>query len=313
VKPHETVRLNFWTLRVLSVEGQTMSRAKSRLLAIESPFPDAHCMLRFLEPPDRCPDSLWVSLLEGTYGKPFIIDVGRRRFLHFDLDAVQSVMDLAAPEKLALAYTRKMMAFLLFNPAPARILLLGLGGGSLAKFSYGRLPSTALTAVEVNADVIALRDEFCIPADDHRFRVIHADGAAYLSALAPCKDVILADACDHAGIAPQLDSVEFYRNARRCLTPGGVFVTNVCGSVRSRRAHLVKLRNAFDDEILTLPVSRSGTIIVFAFKERRPQVPWARLEARAIQLKRRFGLQFPRFVRRIALDVKTRRCQHAFA
>jgi spermidine synthase len=290
-----------------------VSRTKSALLAIESPYPDAHSMLRFLEPPDRCTDSLWVSLFDGTYDKPFIVDDGRRRFLHFDLDAVQSVMEMAAPEKLALAYTRKMMAFLLFNQAPARILLLGLGGGSLAKYCYGRLPSTALTAVEVNADVIALRDEFCIPADDHRFRVIHADGAAYLSALTPSKDVILADACDHAGIAPQLDSVEFYRNARRCLAPGGVFVTNVCGDPGSRVAHLVKLRNAFEDEFLTLPVRPSGNIIVFAFKEHRPQVPWARLEARAVELKRRFGLQFPRFVRRIALDMKKRRWQHAFA
>ena len=290
-----------------------MSRGKTRLLAIESPFPDAHGMLRLLEPPDRCTKTLWESLSEGTYDKPFIVDDGRRRSLHFDLDAVQSVMELAAPDKLALAYTRKMMAFLLFNQAPGRILLLGLGGGSLAKFCYGRLPSTALTAVEANADVIALREEFCIPADDHRFRVIHSDGAAYLSTLTPCKDVILADACDHAGMAPQLDSVEFYRDARRCLTPGGVFVTNMCGNASSRIAHLVKLRNAFDDEFLTLPVRPSGNMIVFAFKERRPEVTWEHLETRATELKRRFGLHFPRFVRRIALDVKLRRWQHVFA
>ena len=288
-----------------------MTRAKSRLLAIESPFPDAHSMMRFLEPPDRCPNTLWVSLFDGTYDKPFIVDDGRRRFLHFDLDAVQSVMELAAPDKLALAYTRNMMAFLLFNQAPGRILLLGLGGGSLAKFCYGRLPSAALTAVEANADVISLREEFCIPADDHRFRVIHGDGAAYLSALAPCKDVILADACDHAGIAPELDSVEFYSNARRCLAPGGVFVTNMCGNAGSRLGHLVKLRNAFDDEFLTLPVRPSGNIIVFAFKERRPEVSWEHLETRATELKRRFGLHFPRYVQRLALDVKQRRWQHA--
>jgi spermidine synthase len=290
-----------------------MSRKKSRLLAIESPFPDAHGMLRLLEPPDRCTKTLWASLSEGTYNKPFIVDDGRRRSLHFDLDGVQSVMEMAAPDKLALAYTRKMMAFLLFNQTPDRILLLGLGGGSLAKFCYGRLPSTALTAVEANADVIALREEFCIPADDHRFRVIHSDGAAYLSTLTPCKDVILADACDRAGMAPQLDSVEFYRDARRCLTPGGVFVTNICGNASSRIAHLVKLRNAFDDEFLTLPVSPSGNMIVFAFKERRPEITREHLETRATELKRRFGLQFPRFVRRIALDVKLPRWQHVFA
>ncbi len=290
-----------------------MSRAKSRLLSIESPFPDAHSMLRLLEPPDSCQEALWGRLFEGTYDKPFIVDDGRRRFLHFDLDAVQSAMELQEPDKLALAYTRRMMAFLLFNRKPKRILLLGLGGGSLAKFCYGHLRSVALTAVEVNRDVIALREEFCIPADDQRFRVINADGAAYISVLAPCKDVILADACDREGIAPELNSVEFYQNARRCLAPGGVFVTNVCGNPSSRAAHLVKLRNAFDDEVLTLPVSSHGNVIVFGFKEQRTQEPWEHLEADAVGLKRRFGLDFPKYLRRIALDLTLRRWQPVFA
>src|SRR5258708_38074937 len=103
-------------------------------------------MLRLLEPPGSCQKALWERLFDGSYDKPFIVDSGVRRYLHFDLDTVQSAMRLDDPEKLSLRYTRKMMAFLLFNRAPARILLLGLGGGSLAKFCYRRLPRAALTA-----------------------------------------------------------------------------------------------------------------------------------------------------------------------
>jgi spermidine synthase len=290
-----------------------MSRKKARLLAIESPYPDAHSMLRLLEPPGSCHESLRGRLFDGTYDKPFIVDDGRRRFLHFDLDTVQSAMELERPVRLALAYTRKMMAFLLFNRAPERILLLGLGGGSLAKFCYRHLSTVALTAVEANPDVIELREEFCIPADDNRFRVIQADGAEYVSLLSPCKDVILADACDRDGVAPELNSVEFYRNARRCLAPGGVFVTNICGDADSRAAHLVKLRNAFDDEFLTLPVKQHGNLIVFGFQRSSPDVPWEHIEADAAGLKRRFGLDFPKYARRIALDTKLRRWQHVFA
>src|SRR6266702_7657353 len=140
-------------------------------------------MLRLLEPPGSCRESLWERLFAGTYDKPFIVDHGLRRFLHFDLDAVQSAMHLEHPDRLSLAYTRKMMAFLLFNRTPARILLLGLGGGSLAKFCYRRLPYTAVTAIELNPDVIALREEFRIPADDERFRVICTDAAGYIARL----------------------------------------------------------------------------------------------------------------------------------
>lgn len=84
------------------------------------------------------------------------------RAVCIDLDALRSVMA---------AYSREMMAFLLFNQAPARILLLGLGGGSLAKFRY-RLPFVGLTAVDVNAYVIFTQT-----------------ARIYLAALAPWQDV----------------------------------------------------------------------------------------------------------------------------
>lgn len=267
-------------------------------------------MLRLLEPPGSCHESLCDRLYEGSYNKAFIVDSGRQRFLHFDLDCVQSVMHLGNPNRLILAYTRKMMAFLLFNRTPQRILLLGLGGGSLAKFCYGNLPHAAITAVEPNPDVIALREEFLIPADDDRFRVVQADGAEYVAQLPPCKDVILADACDRNGIAPELNALEFYRNARRCLAPGGVFVINVCGEAQSRIAHIVKIRDAFDDEYLTLPVRPNGNIIVLAFKERREDVYWEPLGRAVSELKSRFRLDFPKYLQLIELGRERGRWQH---
>jgi spermidine synthase len=290
-----------------------MSHATRRLLAIESPFPEEHSMLRFLEPPGSCQKSLWERLFDGTYDRPFIIDMRMRRFLHFDLDAVQSAMHLEHPDRLCLAYTRKMMAFLLFNRSPERILLLGLGGGSLAKFCYRRLPRTAVTAVEMNPDVLALREEFLIPADDARFRVIHAEGATYVASLSSCKDVILADACDRTGIAPELSGVEFYHNAHRALASGGVFVANLCGDEHGRAAHFLKIRQVFGDDVMSLPVRADGNVIVFAFKERRPEIPWRQLEGAAHLLKHRFGLNFPKYVRRLALEAQQRRFEPVFA
>src|SRR6185437_16221677 len=224
-----------------------VSRKRSRLLAIESPFPQAHCQLRFLEPRDCCRQTLWTRLFNGTYDKPFIIDTGLRRALHFNFDGVQSAMDLLAPDRLTLAYTRRMMAFLLFNSEPGRILLLGLGGGSLAKFCRRHLPDTALTTVEVNSDVITLREEFEVPEDDDRFHVVHADGAEYLAGSSDCQDVILADACDPTGIAAGLNTLQFYRNARRCLTSAGILVVNPCGDEPARAEHLLKIRQVFGE------------------------------------------------------------------
>ena len=283
-----------------------------RLLTLESPFPERHAMLRLLEPPGSCRKSLWERVFDGTYNKPFIVDHGARRFLHFDLDAVQSVMHLEHPDRLSLAYTRKMMAFLLFNRTPARILMLGMGGGSLAKFCYRRLPRATITAIEVNSDVIALREAFCIPADDERFRVIRADGADYVARLGRSKDVILADACNRVGVAPELDAIEFYQDVYRCLSRRGVFVTNLCGDMNGCVAHVAKIRAVFGDGFMTLQVRQFGNIVVLACKERHPQIDWEQMAAAATDLKRKFGLDFPRYVRRISLDWKLRRGQPVF-
>ena len=283
-------------------------RRKAPLLAIASPFPEAGSTLRLLEPPGSNEKDLWERLFDGTYDKPFIVDSGMRRFLHFDLCTVQSAMRLDDPDRLSLRYTRKMMAFLLFNRAPERILLLGLGGGSLAKFCYRRLPCTALTAVEVNPDVIALREEFHIPRDDARFRVICADAVAYVARLNRSKDVILADACDRAGIAPQFDAIAFYQHAHRCLSPGGVLVVNMCSDIDRCVAHLAKIRAVFEGDVMTLQVRPNGNVVVLAFKKLpRPGIDWVQLESTAVDLKRRFDLDFPKYVRRIALDWKLRR------
>jgi spermidine synthase len=283
-------------------ERAAVSVKSSPLLALESPFPEEHSMLRFLEPPGTSADSLWDRLFDGSYRKPFIIDSGMRRSLHFDFDAAQSVMDMTRPDRLCLTYTRKMMSFLLFNPVPKRILMLGLGGGSLAKFCYRHLTATAVTVIEVNPDVLLLRREFGIPADDDRFRVVRDEGSTYVRDLPSCKDIILADACNHEGLAPELSDPEFYRNAWRSLAPGGVFVTNICGDEFSRAAHLLRIRQAFGDDGLTLPVRSTRNAIVIAFKDGRPTRSLQCLIRTARGLKRALGLDFPKYVRKFAIE-----------
>jgi spermidine synthase len=264
-------------------------------------------MLRVLEAPGSCANTLWERIFAGTYDRPFIVDSGVTRCLHFDLDSVQSAMSLQDPYQLSLAYTRKMMTFLLFNSAPQRILLLGLGGGSLAKFCYHHLPSSAVTAVEINSDVIALRDEFSIPPDDRRFRVIRADAAAYVACAGRRKDVILADACDRAGVSPQLEPLEFYHNAWRRLSARGLLVANLCSDSFSCAAHLTKIRAVFgDNHVVTLRVSPLGNVIAFALKGCLSEGHWDRLDNEATALKRRFGLDLPRYLKKIALDWRLR-------
>lgn len=168
------------------------------------------------------------------------------RSLSFDSDLVQSSMRLDAPDELLLEYTRAMMAFLLFLPSPASILMIGLGGGSLPKYCHRHLLHTRVTVVEIEQDVIDLRQEFDLPGDDERLQVICADGGRFVSLALERYDVILVDGFDAEGQAPELCTPAFYRHCARALSPHGVLVANLHSKQPALGTLLRRLGKAFD-------------------------------------------------------------------
>jgi spermidine synthase len=235
--------------------------------------------------------------------RPYIFETVFERRMHFTNQATQSAMLFSDPDALIAQYTRKMMAFLLFNPDPRHIVMIGLGGGSLAKFCYRNLPRSKITVVEINADVIALREEFCIPKDDGRFRDVHDDGARYVERLDEKVDVLLIDAFDAEGIATSLPESDFYSCAARQLSANGVLVMNFWGPRERYVDNLVRARAAFGDSMLLVPVSGDVNVLLFAFKQPPPQSITDELEAVARRLQMRLLLDFPRYLRRICQGI----------
>src|SRR5882672_7498879 len=77
------------------------------------------------------------------------------RYLHIGGDAIQSAMRLAKPDRLELHYTRAMMGFLLFHPQPKKLLMIGLGGGSMPRFLHRAFPAARIMALEISPEVVA--------------------------------------------------------------------------------------------------------------------------------------------------------------
>jgi spermidine synthase len=221
------------------------------------------------------------------------------RHLHFDLQAVQSSMRLEEPDALVTAYAQKMMAFLLFNRTPRHILMIGLGGGSLVKFCHRHLPNTRLTVVEIDPDIVALREWFHIPADDERLQVILGDGGDFVRRGGWTADILLIDAFDHAGVAPSLASGDFYAQAFRCLGPNGVLVMNLAGERGRYVAHVKSVSEACPGQVLLVPVAGDGNVLIFAFAQ--PMDEWTLQSAEGVaeDLQRELALEFPRFLRRL--------------
>jgi len=231
--------------------------------------------------------------------RPYIFETLFERRMHFTNDATQSAMLLADPDALIAQYMRKMMAFLLFNPNPRHIVMIGLGGGSLPKFCYRHLPRSQITVVEISEHVIALREEFCVPKDDARFRVVHDDGARFVERLKEPIDVLLIDAFDADGIAPSLAKSDLYSSAARQLGDNGVLVMNFWGPCERYLDNLAQARAAFGDSLLLVPVAGDANVLLFAFKKAISRSITDELEAIARRLQMRLLLDFPRFLRRI--------------
>lgn len=269
------------------------------LFELPSPFPEEPGLIRLLEPPGSDAVMLRARLLDGSYGRPFVLEHGGLRALHFSLGYVQSVMRISDPWALELGYAQRMMAFLLFNPRPRRMVMIGLGGGSLVNFCHRHLNAADLTVVEIDADVIALRDQFAVPPDGERLRVIHADGADFIAEHPGHIDVLMVDAFGSDGVAEELASFEFYENARRRLSAGGVLVMNIAGDRETYGRHVERLLTAFDDAAIAMSVREDGNYILFAFRDATFEPRWKFMRAIALELQKRTKLDFPGFAQQL--------------
>jgi len=189
-----------------------------------------------------------------------------RLTLEFAPGEVQSEMDLRDPHRLVLAYARAMMCFVLFKPAPEHIVMVGLGGGSLAKFCHRYLPRSRITVLELRADVIALRDRFAVPPDSERFRIVHGDAVTHMPSLAGSVDVLLVDGFDEDGLPPALGSARFYADCRRALRPDGLLVANLFSYDPRYHAMVRRLGEAFGGHVGQLRGVAGNNRIVFAHR-----------------------------------------------
>jgi len=275
-----------------------------KLYELPSPFEIETGTVMMLEPAWARAGELRAQLLAESYPKPFVIDNGKSRYLYFNVRLMQSEMALKAPHDLALRYTQKMMGFLLFHPRPKRIALIGLGGGSIVKFCHRRLPGVHITAVELDPDVIALRDAFYVPPDDERLQIIEGDGAEFIERAEKGIDALLVDAFDRTGFAPALANREFFENAWTKLSGNGVLVVNLAGDKDSYAGLIGEAMHVFDDQVIVISVPDDGNHILYAFKEKYFEPRWRWLHNHAKELRARLGLDFPAFAQKMERSAK---------
>lgn len=239
---------------------------------------------------------------QDEYGTMEVVEDGTIRSLHFGSRATQSSMRLDAPEALVLSYTRAMMSALLLTAPPSRVLLIGLGGGSLVKFLLHHFSRCHVDAVEQRENVIKVaRGYFRLPEDD-RLHIHIGDGGDFVrdtaDPAAPGYDLLLVDAFTGRGGARSVCGLSFFQACRDCLRPGGVLAVNLWTRdfVASEQS-VEDLRESFEGRVLRLPIPGKDNVVALAATTPLTNRLRRLLGERARALESELGIEFPVFLR----------------
>jgi spermidine synthase len=194
------------------------------------------------------------------------------RTLRFEVGGVrQSVVKPDDPDHLELAYARVMPAALALAERPGRVLIVGLGGGTIPRFLHQHFPELAIDVVEIDPDVVAVAKQFFGFREDARMRAHVADGRAFIAACRQRYDLILLDAFSSDSIPIHLATREFLMEVRRALTPNGLVAGNVWGrGSNPLYDSMVRTYQAVFPEVCIVDVTGSGNRIVLGLMRQRP-------------------------------------------
>ncbi|MGB4812704.1 MAG: polyamine aminopropyltransferase [Methylophilaceae bacterium] len=235
-----------------------------------------------------------------------VSEVDGVRSLHLGSETIQSAMRVRNPNALELTYTRGMMCFLLFNTQVKNVLSIGLGGGSIAKYTHAYCPEIISTVIELNPKVIQVaRSQFYLPENDDRLTVIEGDGLQYLTEHPESEEVLLIDAFDSHGIPSDFCSQDFFDLCASCLTLNGIFAINLWGSDKNFDIYLQRIEQSFKQKVLVLRTANPGNTVVFGFNKTPSNLTLTSLRERANTLEITHKIEFNHFVGRLIDDNPT--------
>ncbi|MCC5033334.1 fused MFS/spermidine synthase [Streptomyces sp. WAC 00631] len=217
--------------------------------------------------------------------------------------APQSHVDLDDPQYLDFAYQRRLGHIIDLAAPPGRPLrVLHLGGGAftLARYTAATRPRSTQQVVELDAGLIAfVRRE--LPLDSGwRIRVRTGDAREGLAKIPDgWADLVIADVFGGARTPAHLTSTEFTAGARRALRPGGWYAVNVTDGppLAHLRARIATVRAVFPELCLAAD----------------PAVLRGRRFGNAVLLAADGPLPVAEFTRRVAGDPHPGRVEHGRA
>jgi spermidine synthase len=149
-------------------------------------------------------------------------------------EAIESQVDLDKPFELRFAYLKYMFGSYLVRPQQEKVLIIGLGGGSMVHFLRRYAPKAQVEVVEIDPAIVNIADKYFNIRPDDNVKILTADGVKHLQSTEERYDAIYMDAflkpsakTDSTGAPLRLRTIRFYAEVKKRLNPGGVVAFNL--------------------------------------------------------------------------------------
>lgn len=169
---------------------------------------------------------------QSLYSRILVKKTGTMVCLQFNVrreQRNQSCIDERHPRAMVFSYTRMSMAGLLFSQNPKRILVIGLGGGTLPTAFHALYPAAHVDAVEIDPAVVAVAEEF-FDFKPSANLVVHTQDARVWTKRAALKgaryDLIVLDAFNGEYIPEHLMTQEYLQETKQLLAEHGTLIAN---------------------------------------------------------------------------------------
>lgn len=238
----------------------------------------------------------------SQYRNVVVTEFNNQRCMLFNVrrgDMNQTCMDLRDSRRLVFNYTRMSFAGLLLNSQPKRILVAGLGGGTIPTVMHELFADAHIDVLEVDDAVLRVARDFFDFREDERLVAHVVDARVFIKRAAlrgVSYDYIVLDAFSGEYIPEHMLTREFLEEVRQILTPDGVVVANTFSTSRLYDHESVTYQAVFG-EFFNFKQAGSGNRIILA--QNKPLPPQGELihPARALaESLRPYGvniLEFP--------------------
>ena len=199
----------------------------------------------------------------------------------------QTCMDRDQPQKMVFPYARMMMLALLLNDDPQRILIVGLGGGTLPKALHELYPEALIDVAEIDPAVKMVAETYFGFTENEKVRVMLQDGRVFTKRALTREDrydLIMLDAFNGDYIPEHLMTMEYLQETRSLLTPSGVLAANTF-AISRLYDHESTTYQAVFDEFYNVRSKVSANRVILAANGELPDQESLALAAQALRIR----------------------------